>query len=537
MAPPPGGPEDKQGPFLAGSVPANGAIQAPIGRDVTLYFSEPVVPPLKGKGLFISPRPQTEPEVSWKSDRVVVSLADSFQANQTYIISTAADIVDLRGNKMDSSLVIAFSTGPTIAGGAIGGLVFDQSGKSKTGATVGLYRSTPSADSLPFDSIYADYISQSNAEGRFSFGFLPNEAMLLVAFDDRDHNERLNPVAEAFGLSDRPVAIGGQLDLSALSLTLAARDTTTPEIIGASYTPDGILKVRLSKEVDVSQIRAHPDQISLVSSTDSNWSKSAVAVSAESDRGTAFSCYAGLLPAGSYRLLITFDSTREAIGFHNVTVSPGEDKTPPQLLRFSPDASPRMADEVVIEASFSEPIDTSALTSETFTLKQQPDKQLVPIRCRWQDPLTLRIEADSLFGGARYRMEVTEFEVRDLTGNALGDSLRAFDIRTISTDSLGSVSGTVEVAVPGREHDPVQLTFRRVEGKQEIVTVSDSGMFSIALPAGKYLLSGFVDSDGDGQPGRGSLMPLRYAETVATSPDTIAVRARFETAGIEFILR
>jgi hypothetical protein len=234
---------------------------------------------------------------------------------------------------------------------------------------------------------------------------------------------------------------------------------------------------------------------------------------------------------------VTFDSTREAIGFDNVTVSPGEDKTLPQLIRFRPDASPRMADEVVIEASFSEPIDTNALTSETFTLKQQPDKQLIPIRCRWQDPLTLRIEADSLFGGARYRVEVTEFEVRDITGNALGDSLRAFEIRTISIDSLGSVSGTVEVAVPGREHDPVQLTFRRVEGKQEIVTVSDSGMFSIALPAGKYILSGFVDSDGDGQPGRGSLMPLRYAETVATSPDTIAVRARFETAGIEFILR
>jgi hypothetical protein len=57
--------------------------------------------------------------------------------------------------------------------------------------------------------------------------------------------------------------------------------------------------------------------------------------------------------------------------------------------------------------------------------------------------------------------------------------------------------------------------------------------FKIDVPAGKYLVSGFLDTDGDGRRGLGSAVPYRFSETVLVYTDTIAVRARFETAGVQ----
>ncbi|MCH7691762.1 MAG: hypothetical protein IIA17_12070, partial [candidate division Zixibacteria bacterium] len=57
--------------------------------------------------------------------------------------------------------------------------------------------------------------------------------------------------------------------------------------------------------------------------------------------------------------------------------------------------------------------------------------------------------------------------------------------------------------------------------------------FYIDLPAGKYLLSGYIDEDDSGRRGKGSVWPYTFAETYFKYDDTISVRARFETAGIE----
>jgi hypothetical protein len=59
----------------------------------------------------------------------------------------------------------------------------------------------------------------------------------------------------------------------------------------------------------------------------------------------------------------------------------------------------------------------------------------------------------------------------------------------------------------------------------------------VDLPGGKYLMSGFIDSDLDGERDNGSIHPFRLAETAASYPDTISVRPRFETTGITFEFR
>jgi len=538
VADPPGGPEDKQGPFVMGSEPQNGSVDTPISDQVTIYFSETIKAPSSGKTVYISPRLDEDPEVKWKSDRLIVNFPDSFLPNQTYIVSVAAGVVDLRGNKMDSSLTVAFSTGSDIAHGALSGILYNEKGSYKAGGTIALYGEKQITDSTIFDSIYAEYLTQSATEGAFELSYLPDGDYLLLAFDDRNGDERLNPLVESYGLPDRPVSIGGKIDLSSLNMILYDCDTTTPSILSAANNTDGLIRVRFQRELKVTNLMAHPERIWLSPRTDSTVMLPALKVLDEGkDKLSSITFFAGDLSDGAYQLFVTWDTTRNPIRFEELIITAKEDKTPPELLSFEPDNIPRLPGDIEIRASFSEPIDSSSLTPGTFVLTRGAEAVPVPYVLDWSEPLSIRIVPDSLLGGEAYHLEMVEFELVDKAGNALGDTLQGFNFRTISDDSLGSISGAVVVSVPSKGNDPVLLTFRRLDGKIWFSTTAEEGAYMIDVPGGKYLASALVDTDGNGEPSKGSLKPFRFAETMATFADTIVVRPRFETAGVDFEIK
>jgi len=80
---PPGGEEDRLGPFLIGSTPQNESVQVPSGNTVTLFFSEPIQKPSRGTPVFVSPRQSEPPEVKWKKDQIIVTLTDDFTRDLT----------------------------------------------------------------------------------------------------------------------------------------------------------------------------------------------------------------------------------------------------------------------------------------------------------------------------------------------------------------------------------------------------------------------------------------------------------------------
>ena len=217
VAPPPGGEEDKKAPFLMSSIPENGATSVESGNTAILYFSERIIRPKTGKAVYISPRPTSEPELKWKSDRLIINFPDSFKFDQTYIISLNTDIKDFRNNRLDSSTVVAFSTGSTIDSGEVSGSVYD-AGKAKPGILVGLYDESLLPTDVSIDSVYPDYLTQSNASGQFSFKHLPSRHFRMIAFEDRNGDERFNPGREQFAVPDRPILMNGSVQLDELNL-------------------------------------------------------------------------------------------------------------------------------------------------------------------------------------------------------------------------------------------------------------------------------------------------------------------------------
>lgn len=535
VGPPPGGPEDKSPPFVIGSSPANGATGVAVDDKAVLFFSESIVQPTGKKAVFISPRFLEEPELKWKSDRLIVIFPDSFEIGQTYIISLSTDITDRRNNRLDSLTSIAFSTGETIDSGNISGQVFTDD-KPAAGVLVALYDMAEQGTEGPFDSLYGQYIAQTSSGGRFAFSYLPDKEFRLIAFEDRNRDERFSPGRESFAVPDRAIVVNSELRLDDLRMVMTSQDTSAASISAASYSSDGMLRLRFSSPISPSPAVGEPSVVKVFPVGDTTVEfPGQVVAEPEGPMVSILVAYVGPLAEGVYRVELNYDSTALPLVFDSLKVRSTEDKKAPEMV-FEPGVHPEFIDDLKIQASFSEPLDTSIMTGETFQLFDDAEAQLA-LTYQWRDRLQLDFQSPDLRAGGKYRMTVTEFQIVDLAGNVMGDSLKEFRFSTIDPDSVGAILGDVEIALPGKTGHPVLLKFARVNSKQTFTLPVTPPEFKIELPAGKYLASGFIDSNGDGEIDRGSSVPYLLSETVTYHPDTITVRARFETAGISIVFR
>jgi len=535
VAPPPGGEEDKSKPLLISSDPPNGMVNVPLGNVITLYFSENILP-ATGRSVFISPRPIEEPKIKWKKEKIEIFFSDSFKVNETYIISLSSGIKDLRNNTLDSTGIIAFSTGPTLDTGIVRGTLF-QNSKPRGGLFVALYDEQILSDSVTYDSLYPTYFTQTNSEGIFSFEYLPSKNFRLIAFEDKNKDEYFNPLRESFAVTDRPVQVGGAINLEDLSLSMTTQDTTKLGILSASLTTDNLLKIRFSKPIDIKAIAKNPELVILNSVDDSSKLFKCKSLLEEPDIPIAnIILYHGILDEGNYNINLTYDSTKPSLKYEGVTVTKVEDKTPPSIISFQPEKSPVLLEDLDIQLKFSELLKRDAITNSTFIISTGDDT-LQTALSEWIDDFRLKINNPDFNAGKSYKLVVTEFELMDQAGQVVGDSLSDYSFSTIDSNSLGSISGEVRISIPIKEDAPVILTLTNISKKTEYKLHVTDKTFNIDVLSGSYLLSAHVDSNNDDEFDNGSVNPHRYAETLANYPDTIKVRARFETTGIIFDIK
>jgi len=536
-APPPGGEPDRTGPRLLRSEPASGEVSVPPSDRITLHFSEHVVEPRTKDVVFITPRQSEPPKLRWRGDRLEIQLAEPFRDNTTYILSVSSDVADLRGNRLDSSLSMAFSTGPTIDSGRIGGIVLDRD-KPQAGILVGLYDRSRLDSTTAFDAIYPDYLSQTNASGRFELHYLPPKDYRLIAFKDANRDERFNPMREQWAVPTRPIDVQAQPPMDSLYLVLAPPpDTTTPKVIAATGVTGSMVKIRLSSEIPLNQLSARPSDILLSSVENPGRHHPALGfLEFRMEKTSTISAYFGALADSLFRLEVTHDAAVPPMVKDSVRLRFPRDETPPAVAAVPFHTKELFLRDVELYLDFTEPLDSSLLTTETFTLVNRSDST-VPVEWRISNPFSIDLIPQTLVEAEGYTLTMVEFEIGDLAGNLLGDSLREYRFSTYDPDQLGMISGSVTVERPGHELDPVLLTFTRVGDKAAFDLTVTERVFSLSVPAGKYLLHGFADSDDSGERSLGNIQPERYAEPIDWYPDTIAVRARFETAGVEFIIR
>jgi len=543
IGPPPGGEVDRIGPVLLESDPPDGAMGVSPRQHIALTFSERLVKPEMGAGVFISPRPAHEPQIKWKSNRILIDLGEPFQPDQTYVVSVSSDVADLRRNRLDSAVIIAFSTGQHIDSGTVEGRILTREGKPAAAWAVGLYQQLDFPDTDAGDSVYPAYLTIANQQGHFSLRYLPDGSCRLFAFDDKNRDELFNPEVERFAVPDRAIVVGGELELDQLVMAVTKFDSLFPRVISVVGTSNGLVRARLSRVIDPSRLARYPEDMVLQAhdGTGVSYSAQAILEADQEETSVLTACFQDL-PDDTYRLTMIYAADRTPLVHDSVFFKRTTDKTVPTLIDMQPGGGSLFVNQVVLRLTFSEPIDTTRLSDQTFVLWES-DSLLIPTTRIWQDCFRLTLGPEQIRPGRQYRLDITEFDVADLSSNLLGDSLRSFRFSTHDSDSLGSISGELIIELASRKSDPAVLSFRNTSSNKEFnLTLGPSSssngegkrLFAIDVPPGKYILSAFLDSDQDGKHTPGGIRPFRLAETKAYHPDTIGVRARFETAGVEF---
>jgi len=290
-------------------------------------------------------------------------------------------------------------------------------------------------------------------------------------------------------------------------------------------------------------IKSNLDKIILTpEDTTSKGINPAAILEKETDTTAVLNFYFPALADGRYHMRIEKESINQRndsssfIESAVFEIKSEPDKNRPTISSISHSGKIVFPADSIVGIQFSEPIDQQTLVDSAVSISRS-DSTLLSAGWRWTDDFRLNLHVAGLEWGKVYQMTVNQRLISDMANNPAGDSIKTYTFRTYSQDSLGSVSGTMAI---NSDVDTVGIPYLKFKSATDnkVFTFSVMGKhFNFQLPSGKYILNGFIDRDTNGRQDFGSLFPLKLAETGAVFPDTVRIRSRFESAGIEFIFK
>ena len=251
--------------------------------------------------------------------------------------------------------------------------------------------------------------------------------------------------------------------------------------------------------------------------------------------------FKGMVP-GKYRLRWgrdAGDGMADSIAYVEsavINIESPVDENPPEVSRVTIDGKVVFPYDSIFSIYFSEPVEKDVLIPEGIEIR---DKDSVEYRVigSWESDFAFQVNLNDLKWNNEYIINMDPERIQDRAGNKAADSVIQFKFATYDEDSLGSVSGTIHIDSAGDLSGVPVLIFKSAAGSEKFMQSFPNNVFQMSLPPGKYFLSGFLDRNHNGRHDHGILFPFDFAETYAAYADTIRVRARFETADIQFDFR
>lgn len=516
FGPPPGGPEDKTPPVVVSTRPASGSTGVDSAVSFEIVFSKDLEREGLAQNVFISPS-LADSFHDWFKGKTYRLFPNRYlKKGMTYVLTLGTGIRDRHGNPLAQAYSFSFSTGDRIDSGQITGQVFDQT-KPVPQTSVRIFRMTDTL-AVP-DWQNPDYQTSSGQDGRFRFSFLPAGRYRILA-----------SAGSKFALYHRDLAAARPGEIfPPVQLFLAPLDTAAMTLSEVRFNSDRILTLTFSRALEFSDTLPAYFQLAARAPAETLRLRSAFLYPGQKEK----LCLVVDFPISEREALVRFPALAARWGKGSVDsaaflVGAKPDKTPPRLVMSEPtDRRERVGLSDTLKFYFSEPVAARFETASPGLF----DSFKVSVPAVWSQP-----QANAFFfvpqmplrSGEWYRFRFPVASVADRAGNLLADSA-ALSFRTYFSDSLGTVSGRLAGKSPGS----VILEFRELgSGWTKSERVADSA-FSIPLLSGKYFLSGFVDENKDKRRAAGGLSPFRFPEPAFFYPDTVFVRARFETEGIE----
>ncbi|MGB9664841.1 MAG: Ig-like domain-containing protein, partial [Ignavibacteria bacterium] len=152
---------------------------------VEFEFSEYINKRSITNAIFVSPYFNEEIEQKWSGKRLRLIFPEKLREDKTYVISLGTDISDLRGNKLDETFTLTFSTGSKIDQGIISGRVYDN---KPEGIFIFFYLIDSFNQFVDYTNTKPDFICQTSKDGSFVLSGLPQGIFRIVAVNDQMRN-------------------------------------------------------------------------------------------------------------------------------------------------------------------------------------------------------------------------------------------------------------------------------------------------------------------------------------------------------------
>ena len=241
---PTGGERDQTPPSLENTIPENGTTSFD-KRKVSFVFSEFVNRNTFRQNLQIEPDIGLDYDISWKRKTATVVFKDDLPDSTTIILTVGTGLSDTQSNRLPSPIQVALSTGDKIDTGEIVGRVLDaEQGSGSDGQTILLFKE-------PFDfRDKADYSTQTDTAGRFTFRYLSEGRYSAFFVDDRNRNkiwDRENENAQPF--PKQFANVFDEVQDTVGTLFTVRLDTLPPNLLGVGLFSGRRMRLRFSQGV------------------------------------------------------------------------------------------------------------------------------------------------------------------------------------------------------------------------------------------------------------------------------------------------
>jgi uncharacterized protein (DUF2141 family) len=483
--------------------------------------------------------PKNPFEFKWSKSRLTLIPAEPLLKDKTYVITVGTSASDLHGNRMKKPFSFAFSTGSFIDSGSISGEARIED-KKEPGLNIWAYVLSETTGVDP-SKILPNYVTQTDKEGEYQLKNLALERYRLFAVKDLNRDLLWDMDQEPIGVTSEDLILSKErATRENINFFLAKKDTTKPALVDCRAFDRNKIRLEFDKSLNpLSVLNANNYTIR----SEANSKKSLKVNSVYFQQTNIKNIYLVTDEQKfreKYRVVVSgikdefenpIDTSQNFCLFDGVGLP---DTSGISILSTLPqDKEKNVLLDAKIKIYFDEPPEKTSMEN-SFTLTDANGREVAGTK-EWENPTACVFSPDSLFEGkTEYRMEFKE-NLTDLWRNQQKISPFIVNFTTVDPETLGSLSGKVEL-LDTEKKEGIFIIAQKFESPtvnyQKVLEKPGGFLFDAILP-GKYIISAFLDADGNRKFSLGNPYPFIPSEPKVFYPDTISVRSRWETEGVD----